>query len=107
MDFAIWLAVTRPPRGGRGRPSVETIIKYISTIKAWHYRHFGYRIGADLELTRLRDLLKGIRREHLQPASRRRYGVRTQHLAEAMRRSLPLESVDRRLLELVQESRRG
>ena len=69
MDFAIWLAVTRPPTGGRGRPSVETIIKYISTIKAWHYhghyRHFGYRIGADLELTRLR--------------------VRTQHLAEAVR----------------------
>ena len=105
MDFAIWLAVTRPPMGGRGRPSVETIVKYISTIKAWHYRHFGYRIGADLELTRLRDLLKGIRREHLQPTSRRRYGVRTQHLAEAMRRGLPLESDDGQPSKLLCEAR--
>ena len=85
MDFAIWLAVTRPPSGGRGRPSVETIVKYISTIKAWHYRQFGYRIGADLELTRLRDLLKGIRREHMQPASRRRYMGCVHQIAGGMR----------------------
>ena len=37
----------------------------------------------------LKDMLKGMRREILQPAKRLRFGVRTQHLAEALRRFLP------------------
>jgi hypothetical protein len=44
----------------------------------------GRRIGADLELSSLKDMLKGLRRELGVPPKRVRYGVRTQDLAKAM-----------------------
>lgn len=91
MDFALWLVLCNPS-GRRGGISVATAVKYISTVKAWHVRHFGVAIGAGLELSRLKDMLKGMKRELGQPPKRMRYGVRTQHLAEAMRRYLPAES---------------
>lgn len=83
MDFAIWLVVCKPT----GRTiSVDTASKYVSTVRAWHERHFGRAIAADLNLSRLKDLLKGMRREILQPPKRKRFGVRTQHLAEVLQR---------------------
>lgn len=81
MDFGIWLVLSKPT----GRTiSIDTAVKYVSTANAWHKRHFGAAIAADLDLSRLRDLFKGMRRELSQPAKRVRYGVRTQHLAEAL-----------------------
>ena len=60
MDFALWLVLSKP--SGRSI-SVNTAAKYISTVKAWHLRRFHRRIGADLELAGLKDMLKGMRRE--------------------------------------------
>ena len=60
MDFALWLVLSKPT--GRSI-SVNTAAKYISTVKAWHLRRFHRRIGADLELAGLKDMLKGMRRE--------------------------------------------
>ena len=54
MDFVLWLVLANPT--GKGI-SVETAAKYVSTVKAWHERKFGCKIGADLELTRLREAL--------------------------------------------------
>lgn len=85
MDFAIWLVLCAP----LGRSiSIDTAAKYVGTVQSWHNRHFGSRIGGDLEMTRLRDMLKGMRREIGQPARKVRYGVRTQQLAEALREML-------------------
>ena len=89
MDFALWLVLCRP----LGRSiAVSTAAGYIGTVRAWHERKFGSKIGAGLELTRLRDMLKGMRREIDQPPRRRRYGVRTQQLAAAMDKVLKPES---------------
>ena len=55
MDFALWLVLSKP--SGRSI-SVNTAAKYISTVKAWHLRRFHRRIGADLELAGLKDMLK-------------------------------------------------
>ena len=82
MDFVLWLVLSRPT--GRSI-SIDTAAKYVSTVKAWHLRHFGRAIGGGIELARLKDMLKGMRRELGQPPKRVRYGVRTQHLAAAMR----------------------
>ena len=81
MDFALWLVLSKP--SGRSI-SVDTAAKYVSTVKAWHLRRFHRRIGADLELAGLKDMLKGMRRELGVPPKRVRYGVRTQDLAKAM-----------------------
>ena len=81
MDFALWLVLSKP--SGRSI-SVNTAAKYVSTVKAWHLRRFHRRIGADLELASLKDMLKGLRRELGVPPKRVRYGVRTQDLAKAM-----------------------
>ena len=81
MDFALWLVLSKP--SGRSI-SVNTAAKYVSTVKAWHLRRFHRRIGADLELSSLKDMLKGLRRELGVPPKRVRYGVRTQDLAKAM-----------------------
>jgi hypothetical protein len=81
MDFALWLVLSKP--SGRSI-SVNTAAKYVSTVKAWHLRRFHRRIGADLELASLKDMLKGMRREIGVPPRRVRYGVRTQDLAKAM-----------------------
>ena len=81
MDFALWLVLSKP--SGRSI-SVDTAAKYVSTVKAWHLRRFHRRIGADLELSSLKDMLKGLRRELGVPPKRVRYGVRTQDLARAM-----------------------
>ena len=89
MDFALWLVLCRP----LGRSiAVDTAAGYVGTVRAWHERKFGSKIGASLELTRLRDMLKGLRREIDQPARRRRYGVRTQQLAAAMEKALRPEA---------------
>ena len=81
MDFALWLVLSKPT--GRSI-SVNTAAKYISTVKAWHLRRFHRRIGGDLELAGLKDMLKGMRRELGVPPKKVRYGVRTQDLAKAM-----------------------
>jgi hypothetical protein len=91
MDFAIWLAVCRPS----GRPiSVRTIKKYLSQVRAWHLRTFRTHLCGDLDYKQLADMLKGVCRHVKQPPKLRRWGVRTQDLAEAIRRYLSSGSVE-------------
>ena len=85
MDFVLWLVLCRP--SGRSI-SIDTAAKYVGTVQCWHERRFGHRIGGGLETSRLKDMLKGMRRELGQPPRRVRFGVRTQHLAAAIRRYL-------------------
>ena len=80
IDFAIWL-VTCAPSGQR--ISVKTASGYVGTVRRWHKRRFNYDIGGDLDLSNLRDTLKGMRRQINAPAKRKRYGVRPQDLAKA------------------------
>lgn len=63
MGFALWLVLSKPTSR---LISVNTAAKYIKsskTVKVWHLRRFHRRIGADLELAGLKDMLKGMRRE--------------------------------------------
>jgi hypothetical protein len=85
MDFCIWLAVCRP--SGR-QISAKTVRKYVSTVRAWHLRTWRTHLCGDLDYGHIRDLVKGISRIVAQPAPRRRWGVRTQDLSEAVRRFL-------------------
>ena len=82
MDFALWLVVCRPLNN---KISVNSAASYVGTVQAWHQRRFGRRIGMGLDLTRLKDMLKGMRREIGQPPRKQRFGVRTQHLSQGLR----------------------
>ena len=81
MDFAIWLVLGKPLGN---TISARTAAAYVGTVRAWHERRFGAKIGADLEMTRLRDMVKGLRRSISQPPKRKRYGIRTQDLRTAL-----------------------
>ena len=85
MDFAIWLALSRP--SGR-QIAARTIRKYVSQVRSWHLREFRTDLTGGLDPKLISDLIKGIERLVQQPARRRRWGVRTQDLAEAIRRHL-------------------
>ena len=82
MDFGIWLVTCKPLDRVI---SVNTASGYVGTVQAWHERRFGRRIGAGLELTRLKDMFRGMRREIALPPRRLRFGVRTQQLQQGLR----------------------
>ena len=85
LDFCLWLATCRPS----GRPiSAQTILKYVGQIRRWHYRMFHTELCGDLDLSHLRDLIRGICRSIAQPVPLKRWGVRTQDLSESMARFL-------------------
>ena len=84
MDFAIWLATSRPS----GRPiSVKTIGKYLSQVRAWHRQEFHRDIIGD-DFGQLKEILRGISRTVEQPPKQERWGVRTQDLAASMQMQL-------------------
>ena len=85
MDFAIWLATCSPS----GRPvSAKSIAKYISEVRAWHLRTVRTHLTGDLDYSAINGLIRGLSRELPQPAPRRRWGVRTQDLAKALKAKL-------------------
>jgi hypothetical protein len=86
MDFCTWLVVCKP--SGR-RISTKTARKYVSQVVNWMRRVYSADFAGGLDLTNLRDLLKGMRRELGDAPKRTRYGVRTQQLREALDRFLP------------------
>ena len=81
VDFVLWLVCCRPS-GKRILP--DTASKYVSTVKAWHERMFKYQIGGGIELSSLRDVIKGMNKELDLPPKRQRFGVRSQVLAAAI-----------------------
>ena len=84
MDFAIWLATSRPS----GRPiSVKTIGKYLSQVRMWHRQEFHRDIIGD-DFGQLKEVLRGISRTVEQPPKQERWGVRTQDLAVSMQMKL-------------------
>ena len=86
MNFVTWLVVCRPS----GRPiSTRSARKYVSQVVTWMRRVYSADFAGGLDLQNLRDLLKGMRRELGDTPVRRRYGVRTQHLRQAMDLCLP------------------
>jgi len=88
-DFAVWLVVCKPT--GR-RISTKTARKYISQVQSWMRRVYSADIAGDIDLANLRDVLKGMRRELGDEPTRKRYGVRTQHLRKALDQELPAGS---------------
>ena len=85
MDFCIWLATARPS----GRPiSANTIKKYVSQVRAWHRRQFRTELCGNLDYSAINDLMRGVCRLVQQPPRKVRHGVRTQELAEALKRFL-------------------
>ena len=59
MDFIIWLLMARP--SGR-HISIETALKYLSQVKAWHRRTFRHELVADVSVLQLKELAKGLKR---------------------------------------------
>ena len=88
MDFVMWLVLFKPLNNSI---SIESAIGYMQTVNRWHERHFGYQIAGTSDTPHLRDLLKGMRREIIQPPKRPRYGVRTQQLSASMNKVLKEE----------------
>jgi hypothetical protein len=86
MDFVTWLVVCKP--SGK-RINTRTARKYVSQVISWMRRVYSVDFAGGLDLTNLRDLLKGMRRELGDSPKRERYGVQTQQLQEAMDRFLP------------------
>ena len=80
VDFVLWLVCCRPS-GKRILP--DTASKYVSTVKAWHERMFKYQIGGGIDLSSLRDVIKGMNKELKLPPKRRRFGVRLRRHAAA------------------------
>ena len=93
MDFVVWLVACRP--SGR-RILADTAMKYVYSVQAWLDAQptGGGRIGGGMELSRLRGLIRGMKRQLGDAETKPRYGVRTQHLEEAMRRQLSGGSAD-------------
>lgn len=82
MDFGIWLVTCKPS----GRPvSAKTASKYISQVCAHQSRlpEGGGRFAGGMDMTRLRAMLKGLRRSMGQSERKPRYGVRPQQLKQA------------------------
>lgn len=80
IAFAVWLVEVRGVKA-------QTAKAYVSTVRAWHARRFGEMLPA-YTCVRLRAVLKGMKAvQRLEPRVPRR-GVRTQHLAAAIRRCL-------------------
>ena len=86
MDFVTWLVVCKP--SGR-RINTRTARKYVSHVVNWMRRVHSADFAGGIDLTNLRDLLKGMRRELGDTPKRERYGVRTQDLQASMDRALP------------------
>ena len=84
-DFVMWLVVCQP--SGR-KCSARSARKYVSQVQGWHLRHFGTKIGGDVTMHRLRDLVRGAEYIFGRPAAFRRLGVRTQDLHTALQRCL-------------------
>jgi hypothetical protein len=82
MDFGLWLVAVRGVRP-------DTARKYAGTVNTWHERKYGNFVAGDLRTSRLAGMFKGMRRLIDVPPKRRRWGVRTQDLARAMRVHLP------------------
>ena len=89
MNFIVWLVSCKPC----GRYiSPESARKYVGQVIAWMQRVHTAHFAGGLELSRLRDLVKGMRREMGERPKRVRWGVRTQQLREAMDKCLPRKS---------------
>jgi hypothetical protein len=86
MSFVVWLVSCKP--SGR-YISAETARKYVGEVIAWMRRVHSADFAGGLEMHRLRDLIKGMRRELGERPKRVRWGVRTQQLQEAMDKCLP------------------
>lgn len=87
MDFALWLVYCKP---SNRNISPRTARKYVSQVQGWHRKQpgVGHAICGGGQLPRLSAMIRGLRREVGDGTPRKRYGVRTQHLAEAMAKVL-------------------
>ena len=87
MDFALWLVYCKPT--GRNI-SPKTARKYVSQVQGWHRKQpgVGHAICGGGRLERLAAMIKGLRKEVGDAKPRRRFGVRTQHLAAALQKEL-------------------
>jgi hypothetical protein len=85
IDFVLWLALSRPS----GRPvSAASIAKYVGQVRAWHLRTTRTHLCGDLDYSAIQEVLRGVERMIPQPEKLRRWGVRTQDLAAAIKAHL-------------------
>jgi len=87
MDFAVWLVTCRP--SGR-HINPKTAMKYVYEVQGWASRLpvGGGRVGGGIHLDRLKGVIKGMERLLGEAARHPRFGIRTQDLAEALKRML-------------------
>ena len=88
IDFVVWLVTCRPT--GR-RISADTGRKYAGQVVSWMRRVYSADFAGGMDLTNLRDVIKGMRREFGCRPKRVRYGVRPQQLKQALDQCLPQE----------------
>ena len=84
-DYLTWLVLHKPLGN---HISVDSALGYVGTVRAWHLRRFRRTICGGLDSSLLADTAKGLRRRVAAPTKRKRFGCRTQDLAEACARNL-------------------
>ena len=66
----------------------RTAASYLGDVQSWHLREHGVKVAAGIKLERVRQMLKGLRREHGDGARKVRRGIKARTLREAMDRCL-------------------
>ena len=98
-DCAIWIGDYNPG-GSKSGASANTVEKYISTIRGWHRRYYG-ELGLGAAASRIKQILKGVRRLVPQPPPKERHGLCPRDLRTGMDRLYPVASFERDLWDAV------
>ena len=90
-DCAIWI-IDYNPSGGKG-VSADSVGKYVSSVRGWHRRFYG-ELGIGPAASRIKELLKGVRRLVPQPPKRERHGLCPRDLRTGLDRIYPTVSTE-------------
>ena len=82
-DMCIWIALFRP--GSARGANADTIGKYASQARAWHFRWYG-TLGMGSAQSRISDLMRGMARTMDMPPPRVRHGIEPVVLARGLAR---------------------
>jgi len=91
MDYVIWLMTCKP---SGVQISAKTATAYVNAVRVWHLKECRTELCGDLDRHTLKSLIWGLASSIQQPAPKKRWGVRTQDLAKALRLYVSGDSIE-------------